>query len=231
MRQKVINEFNNTASLFYIVIGGINDIASRAIVDAIAELKKSKYYKAEVKAGAEYSMKKFYDYENKLKQPLSDRFQLYMDVTDEVYSLLYNDMECLRMAFKSELDKHGIKDANLISHIELAHTLIGYSIFSFDCFFKNAMEKYGRNFKNAFLEGRLSKTRDGWEKVHKRFAHSIRDIDFNNSPMCRSAMLVLENKLTSGDLFNCAGARALKINPDCLKDLSQEDIDELKKYE
>ena len=44
-------------------------------------------------------------------------------------------------------------------------------------------------------------------------------------------MLVLENKLTSGDLFNCAGARALKINPDCLKDLSQEDIDELKKYE
>lgn len=122
MRKQIIDDFNNVASLFYIIVGSVNDIASRAIVDATSELRKTKHFKSEVKSGAEYSMKKFYEYENKLKRPLSDRFKLYMDITDEVYFLLCNDMERLRLAFKSEMDKHNIEDANLISHVELAHT-------------------------------------------------------------------------------------------------------------
>ena len=161
MRKQIIDDFNNVALLFYIIVGSVNDIASRAIVDATSELRKSKYFKAEVKSGAKYSLKKFYEYEDKLKRPLSDRFKLYMDITDEVYSLLHNEMERLRLAFKAEMDKHDIEDANIVSHVELAHTLIGYSIFTFDNFFKNAKEKHGRNFKNAFLSGRLSAVMNG----------------------------------------------------------------------
>lgn len=231
MRKQIIDDFNNVASLFYIVVGSVNDIASRAIVDATSELRKSKYFKAEVKSGAEYSLKKFYEYEDKLKRPLSDRFKLYMDITDEVYSLLHNDMECLRLAFKTEMDKHNIEDANIVSHVELAYTLIGYSIFTFDNFFKNAKEKYGRNFKNAFLSGRLSSVMNGWEKVKRRFAFAIKDLDFNSSEICKDAMYVIESKLTGEAIFNTAGARALKLNPECMKNLSKEDLKELKLLE
>ena len=231
MRKQIIDDFNNVASLFYIIVGSVNDIASRAIVDATSELRKSKYFKAEVKSGAEYSMKKFYEYESKLKRPLSDRFKLYMDITDEVYSLSCNDMERLRLAFKAEMDKHNIEDANLISHVELAHTLIGYSIFTFDNFFKNAKEKHGRNFKNAFLSGRLSAVMNGWEKVRRRFAFTIKDLDFNGSETCKKAMYVIENKLTSETIFNTAGARALKLNPECMENLNEEDLKELKLLE
>lgn len=231
MRKQIIDDFNNVASLFYIIVGSVNDIASRAIVDATSELRKSKYFKAEVKSGAEYSMKKFYEYESKLKRPLSDRFKLYMDITDEVYSLLCNDMERLRLAFKAEMDKHNIEDANIVSHVELAHTLIGYSIFTFDNFFKNAKEKHGRNFKNAFLSGRLSAVMNGWEKVRRRFAFTIKDLDFNGSEACKKAMYVIENKLTGETIFNTAGARALKLNPECMKNLNEEDLKELKLLE
>lgn len=231
MRKQIIDDFNNVASLFYIIVGSVNDIASRAIVDATSELRKSKYFKAEVKSGAKYSLKKFYEYEDKLKRPLSDRFKLYMDITDEVYSLLHNEMERLRLAFKAEMDKHDIEDANIVSHVELAHTLIGYSIFTFDNFFKNAKEKHGRNFKNAFLSGRLSAVMNGWEKVRRRFAFTIKDLDFNGSETCKKAMYVIENKLTSETIFNTAGARALKLNPECMENLNEEDLKELKLLE
>ena len=231
MRKQIIDDFNNVASLFYIIVGSVNDIASRAIVDATSELRKSKYFKAEVRSGAKYSLKKFYEYEDKLKRPLSDRFKLYMDITDEVYSLLHNEMERLRLAFKAEMDKHDIEDANIVSHVELAHTLIGYSIFTFDNFFKNAKEKHGRNFKNAFLSGRLSAVMNGWEKVRRRFAFTIKDLDFNGSETCKKAMYVIENKLTSETIFNTAGARALKLNPECMENLNEEDLKELKLLE
>lgn len=56
-------------------------------------------------------------------------------------------------------------------------------------------------------------------------------MDFNGSEACKKAMYVIESKLTGEAIFNTAGARALKLNPECMENLNEEDLKELKLLE
>lgn len=56
-------------------------------------------------------------------------------------------------------------------------------------------------------------------------------IDFNESWTCRMALRVIEVKLTGEELFNRAGAMAIRLNPECEKYLSDEDKKILKEFE
>lgn len=93
--KNIERDFAHTASLFYIVIGAVNDLASHAMTDAVEAVRKSGHYRHSVKHHIREAQRKFDDYERMMKEQLTDRFPLFMDITDEVYEMIRPDIERL----------------------------------------------------------------------------------------------------------------------------------------
>lgn len=134
--KNIKRDFGHTASLFYIVIGAVNDLASHAMTDAVEAVRKSRHYRHSVKYHIREAQRKFDDYERMMKEQLTDRFPLFMDITDEVYEMIRPDMERLYFSFKSELDKHREPESELKARMETAIAMLDLAVYMFDRFFE-----------------------------------------------------------------------------------------------
>ncbi len=229
--KNIESDFGHTASLFYIVIGAVNDLASHAMTDAMEAVRKSGHYRHSVKYHIREAQRKFDGYERMMKEQLTDRFPLFMDITDEVYEMIRPDMEKLYFSFKSELDKHREPESELKARMETAIAMLDLAVYMFDRFFDSARERTKADFRPMFLPGRLGGVAKSWHEAFAPLDKSKDTIDFNESGTCRMALRVIEVKLTGEELFNRAGAMAIRLNPDCEKYLSEEDKKILKEFE
>ena len=141
------SDFGHTASLFYIVIGAVNDLASHAMTDAVEAVRKSRHYRHRVKYHIREAQRKFDGYERMMKGQLTDRFPLFMDITDEVYEMIRPDMEKLYFSFKSELDKHREPESELKARMETAIAMLDLAVYMFDRFFDSARERTKADFR------------------------------------------------------------------------------------
>ena len=230
LREKI----DRSCAAAYIIVCCGNDLAGMALHDAIEELRKySNMYRMGVKKAAKASEERFGKYESLLRETLSDRFQLWMDIADGVNERMSHHVFNLYMAFKQYLDENGIKLSTLRAHVFTADTLLKIAIRNFDDFFNVAKENTGKDLSRVFIPARLGCVSSSFDVVCDAVSKTdggIGDIDFNKSPQCRLAVEVICRQIANHEMFNIAGFEALKLNPEYIDNLSDDDKRMLEEY-
>ena len=245
--QMYINaEFAHLNSLMNLVIGAVNTIAGKAVIDAKDELFKRKdLWRFEIKKNARLAEDAYYAYEKVHTRNFGDRYNLFLDYLNAVEDNIEKDVNMLTMSIAQVLTKHNQKDSMLKAQIETARTMCQYACDIFDTIIREANKKVSdlciQNFKSVrlrkpfdytpyFAPARLTSVFHYWDKVTSRLSKTEGNlpISLNDDPNCKLAFQIIERKLTSEDFLNKAGYDALKLNPECIKgSISKEDLKEL----
>ena len=245
--QKHIGEnFNKLNSLINCVVGAVNTIAGKAVVDTKNELYKRKdLWRQEIKLNARLAEKAYYDYERLHTRNFGDRYNLFLDYLSAVEDSIAKDVNMLTYSIAQVLTKHNQTDAMLKAQVETARTMSQYACDIFDTIIREANKKVSdlciQNFKSVrlrkpfdytpyFAPARLTSVFHYWDKVTSRLCKTEgkEPISLNDDPNCKLAFQIIERKLTSEDFLNKAGYDALKLNPECIKgSISEEDLKEL----
>ena len=245
--QKHIGEnFNKLNSLINCVVGAVNTIAGKAVIDTKNELYKRKdLWRHEVKLNARLAEKAYYDYEAIHTRNFGDRYNLFLDYLSAVEDNIAKDVNMLTYSIAQVLTKHNQTDAMLKAQVETARTMSQYACDIFDTIIREANKKVSdlciQNFKSVrlrkpfdytpyFAPARLTSVYHYWDKVTARLCKTEgkEPISLNDDPNCKLAFQIIERKLTSEDFLNKAGYDALKLNPECIKgSISGEDLKEL----
>ena len=244
--QKHIGEnFNKLNSLINCVVGAVNTIAGKAVIDTKNELYKRKdLWRQEIKMNARLAEKAYYDYEAIHTRNFGDRYNLFLDYLSAVEDSIAKDVNMLTYSIAQVLTRHNQTDAMLKAQIETARTMTQYACDIFDTIIREANKKVSdlciQNFKSVrlrkpfdytpyFAPARLTSVFHYWDKVTSRLCKTEGNlpISLNDDPNCKLAFQIIERKLTSEDFLNKAGYDALKLNPDCISSIAEEDYQEL----
>ena len=244
--QKHIGEnFNKLNSLINCVVGAVNTIAGKAVIDTKNELYKRKdLWRQEIKMNARLAEKAYYDYEAIHTRNFGDRYNLFLDYLSAVEDSIAKDVNMLTYSIAQVLTKHNQTDAMLKAQVETARTMSQYACDIFDTIIREANKKVSdlciQNFKSVrlrkpfdytpyFAPARLTSVFHYWDKVTSRLCKTEGNlpISLNDDPNCKLAFQIIERKLTSEDFLNKAGYDALKLNPDCISSIAEEDYQEL----
>ena len=245
--QKHIEEnFNKLNSLINLVVGAVNTIAGRAVFDAKSELFKRKdIYRQEVKMNAKLAEKAYYDYERLHTRNFGGRYNMFLDYLSAVEDNIAKDIDILTYSIAQVLTKNNQKDAMLKAKVETARTMCEYACCMFDRLIKEAntrlraeqVKMFGLqvtskpfDFMPYFAPARLTKVFHYWDKVTAKICKTDKDserIALNDDPNCKLAFEIIERKVTSEDFINKAGYEALKLNPEHVREISEEDYNEL----
>ena len=244
--QKHIGEnFNKLNSLINCVVGAVNTIAGKAVIDTKNELYKRKdLWRQEIKMNARLAEKAYYDYEAIHTRNFGDRYNLFLDYLSAVEDSIAKDVNMLTYSIAQVLTKHNQTDAMLKAQVETARTMSQYACDIFDTIIREANKKVSdlciQNFKSVrlrkpfdytpyFAPARLTSVYHYWDKVTAKLCKTEGNvpISLNDDPNCKLAFQIIERKLTSDDFLNKAGYDALKLNPDCISSIAEEDYQEL----
>ena len=244
--QKHIGEnFNKLNSLINCVVGAVNTIAGKAVIDTKNELYKRKdLWRQEIKMNARLAEKAYYDYEAIHTRNFGDRYNLFLDYLSAVEDSIAKDVNMLTYSIAQVLTKGNQTDAMLKAQIETARTMTQYACDIFDTIIREANKKVSelciQNFKSVrlrkpfdytpyFAPARLTSVFHYWDKVTAKLCKTEGNvpISLNDDPNCKLAFNIIERKLTSEDFLNKAGYDALKLNPDCISSIAKEDYQEL----
>ena len=245
--QKHIGEnFNKLNSLINCVVGAVNTIAGKAVIDTKNELYKRKdLWRQEIKMNARLAEKAYYDYEAIHTRNFGDRYNLFLDYLSAVEDSIAKDVNMLTYSIAQVLTKHNQTDAMLKAQVETARTMSQYACDIFDTIVREANKKVSelciQNFKSVrlrkpfdytpyFAPARITPVYHYWDKVTAKLCKTEGNvpISLNDDPNCKLAFQIIERKLTSEDFLNKAGYDALKLNPECIKgSISKEDLKEL----
>ena len=244
--QKHIGEnFNKLNSLINCVVGAVNTIAGKAVIDTKNELYKRKdLWRHEIKMNARLAEKAYYDYEAIHTRNFGDRYNLFLDYLSAVEDSITKDVNMLTYSIAQVLTKANQTDAMLKAQIETARTMTQYACDIFDTIIREANKKVSelciQNFKSVrlrkpfdytpyFAPARLTSVFHYWDKVTSKLCKTEGNlpISLNDDPNCKLAFQIIERKLTSEDFLNKAGYDALKLNPECISSIAEEDYQEL----
>ena len=244
--QAYINaEFAHLNSLMNLVIGAVNTIAGKAVIDAKDELFKRKdLWRFEIKKNARLAEDAYYEYEKIHTRNFGDRYNLFLDYLNAVEDNIEKDVNMLTMSIAQVLTKRNQKDSMLKAKVETARTMSEYACSMFDMLIEKANNKVNTrciklilsrkmkpfDFKPSFAAGRITGVFHYWDKVTSLICkpdHKGESITLNDDPNCKLAFEIIERKITSEDFLNKAGYDALLLNPDCISTIAAEDYQEL----
>ena len=247
MSMYINEQFYKLNSLVNLVVGAVNTIAGKAVIDAKNKLYKRKdLWRHEIKYNARLAEKKYYDYEKVHMRNFGVRYNLFLDYLSAIEDNIGKDVDMLTYSIAQVLSKHNQTDAMLKAQIETARTMCEYACCVFDRLMKEANKKvYNESCKYSFSAMQVEKPFDytpyfapvrltsvfcHWDKVTARLCKSENDvpISLDDDPNCKLAFEIIERKIVSEDFLNKAGYDALKLNPECIKEsISDEDLKEL----
>ena len=247
MSMYINEQFYKLNSLVNLVVGAVNTIAGKAVIDAKNKLYKRKdLWRHEIKYNARLAEKKYYDYEKVHMRNFGVRYNLFLDYLSAIEDNIRKDVDMLTYSIAQVLSKHNQTDAMLKAQIETARTMCEYACCVFDRLMKEANKKvYNESCKYSFSAMQVEKPFDytpyfapvrltsvfcHWDKVTARLCKSENDvpISLDDDPNCKLAFEIIERKIVSEDFLNKAGYDALKLNPECIKEsISDEDLKEL----
>ncbi|MGN1158299.1 MAG: hypothetical protein ACI4TK_19170 [Agathobacter sp.] len=238
-------EFAHLNSLMNLVIGAVNTIAGKAVIDAKDELYQRKdLWRFDIKKNARLAEDSYYEYEKIHTRNFGDRYNLFLDYLSAVEDNIAKDVNMLTMSIAQVLTKHNQKDSMLKAKVETARTMSEYACSMFDMLIEKANTKVNTycmnlilsrkmkpfNFKPYFEAGKITGVFHYWDKVTSVLCkpdNKGESITLNDDPNCKLAFEIIERKITSEDFLNKAGYDALQLNPDCISTIAAEDYQEL----
>lgn len=146
--------------------------------------------------------------------------------SDRVIDLSENDITLFRISIKQTLDDNGIRDAELLSYLETARTLLEMAVAHFDSVMKQAANDYGVNYRKAFCEFDATDVYERWQKVCEmlyRHYDADSDIDLNTE---RTTQLFnkMGNMFADGEYVGECLHDAMVEHPDFMNEIDVKEV-------
>lgn len=231
-KQKTLGNIDRCCSLFYVAMASIYNVAQSAMVDAHAFLRLHPAYRQEVKRSAKKALLAYERLDKALQQTLGDRYQLWLDLSDNVDDEMRSHIQTLRLSFDAWLLRYNVQEHALLAHMETALTIVRMAQQTFGILFDKFDEQIHVNLRPLFAGADFRDVLFWWQRATDTLIKMYQPkehINFNQSKDINLAFEIIAKKLTDEHIFNRASEQALKQNPDKWHLLDEEDRMRLKK--
>ena len=193
---EVVRTLEKLNGLYFITVSSLHSVAQATMVDAMSQMRGTKYFRHRTKQLAKEAMKKYDEWEKHMREKLKDHYQYWLDLSDMVYEQVQDDIGTLRLKVKKVLEVNNEKDCELKSYV-LCSMLMTDVAASFKPVHRLWAEACGPmlNIEND------------------------EEVNLNDIPEVDAAIKAIQKKIYNPEIYNKACEYSLKLNlPEDLQD-------------
>lgn len=134
-RERELAALNKNIEVIVSVVYNIlltNDICCGKIIEAVDEIKKSKYYSFKMKEHVNKLDKERRRYEKYMNSIIKDLGWYFADLNDNFMDTVANDIDILYFSMKKVFDREKYEDSSMLAKVELARSLCEFSCCQYD---------------------------------------------------------------------------------------------------
>lgn len=223
---------NEMAEHFWPMIGTANHMAFQAIDDAVEMMKEAGMLRQKEKVHAQKAIVEYHRYEfaayQHFKQINDGRFALWQDLIGRAAVKMEPDVIKLHYAIKQVIDRHGVKNSDVLAQIQTGLALVTLATMMFDELMNLYQPRTMINVTDMFKAGRLTSVERHWREVGEITGKRVmQDVNLRDDPTCQLGVRVILERYRSADILNEAAGEALRLNPEAWKYVSDEERERL----
>lgn len=235
-KERFMEGFDNTNMLVNTFIGIANEVARIAISEAIETLKKTQYYKHQIKHLAKETFRQQEAYENLHNQNFGDRLKLWIDFLDSVEEVYRPHIFNIYMSLKQAMDRSRQSETDLKAKLECGRICAMLAVSQFDELMASAKSRWEVDYTSLFVPARYDGPLKTWTDLCSHIVvdeHPETPTSLSEDKNCKLAVEILKMKLNNSDMMNKVGAKAIYLNKEVARKYANEkDLVELeKKYQ
>lgn len=211
--------YDRTCSTFYMIVGSAYNCAHSAMVDAVNELKTTKWWRHNIKKESKAALQCYDVLNRRLRLQLSDRYLLWLDVTDSVYEEMQPHIRNLFFVCDAALLRNGIEDHRLRALMLTASAVIDVARNTFDDVMETSRRAIGVDLTPLFAEGTFKDVQHHWNNcvAPMLVTPGHEDLDLHDDANCRLAVDVILARMADLDMFDRAGAYGMQYNEEVVR--------------
>ena len=217
--KRTMDAVNDQCSLYYIIIGSVYNLAQSSMLDAKVMLQETKHWKHEVKRDVNKALAAYDAWNSKMKVQLRDRYQMWLDISDDVAEKMKMHVQKLKWSYDAVLMKHTDTEHLLKAHLLTALTMKDLALSTFRKYIADGSEKTKVDMSLLFSkESSFKDVATNWEKAVSRVLKcSGGDIDCNKDSNCVLAADIISRKLVDFKMYEEACGYGAEYNPEVIE--------------
>lgn len=217
--KRTMDAVNDQCSLYYIIIGSVYNLAQSSMLDAKVLLQETKHWKHEVKRDVNKALAAYDAWNSKMKVQLWDRYQMWLDISDDVAEKMKMHVQKLRWSYDAVLMKHNDTEHLLKAHLLTALTMNDLALSTFRKYIADGSEKTKVDMSLLFSkEGSFKDVAKNWENAVRRVLKCRGgDIDCNKDNNCVLAADIISRKLADFGMYEEACGYGAEYNPEVIE--------------
>lgn len=217
--KRTMDAVNDQCSLYYIIIGSVYNLAQSSMLDAKVMLQETKHWKHEVKRDVNKALAAYDAWNSKMKVQLWDRYQMWLDISDDVAEKMKMHVQKLKWSYDAVLMKHNDTEHLLKAHLLTALTMNDLALSTFKKYIADGSEKTKVDMSLLFSkESSFKDVAKNWENAVRRVLKcSGGDIDCNKDSNCVLAADIISRKLADFGMYEEACGYGAEYNPEVIE--------------
>lgn len=217
--KRTMDAVNDQCSLYYIIIGSVYNLAQSSMLDAKVMLQETKHWKHEVKRDVNKALAAYDAWNSKMKVQLWDRYQMWLDISDDVADKMKMHVQKLRWSYDAVLMKHNDTEHLLKAHLLTALTMNDLALSTFRKYIADGSEKTKVDMSLLFSkESSFKDVAKNWENAVRRVLKCDGgDIDCNKDSNCVLAADIISRKLANFGMYEEACGYGAEYNPEVIE--------------
>lgn len=232
-----MNLRDHVAAMYWAIIEPIANMAIMEINDAYAELSADKtLFRHAVKHNARQTLQRIEAYEKRLEEVMrrnlnGDRWQYWLDYSDEQYERMRPHVRMLRMTIYQELTKHSEEPRQLKMLLVSSNALADYAVNIHNLYFQRSVEIHHVNLAQRYAPFCIQPISKLWGEVVDAICVSNKDINTSNKDIKLAMNAIHANSISLQALEEC-GKKAFELNSDITNKYSNplNTIEHVEKY-
>lgn len=222
-KERIDKEFETLAPKVNVFISALNTMAGRELYDAVALLRKSKYYRHTVKVDIEKAYAEYERYEEFYKKKLGEeRFRFYLNYLDSVEEITEEYTKAMYERLREIMRLNGEDEYEMKSKCEMAYILTTFSCDTFDGLMRTSRGHVGVDFTRSFKDTRLTKMRNHIKRVCNVVCRGKqRVVSLNDDEQFQKACVALYDLLCEEDTLERASHMAVNVDRELSMKLSE----------
>lgn len=222
--KRTMDAVNDQCSLYYIIIGSVYNLAQSSMLDAKVMLEETKHWKHEVKRDVNKALAAYDAWNSKMKVQLWDRYQMWLDISDDVAEKMKMHVQKLKWSYDAVLMKHNDTEHLLKAHLLTALTMNDLALQTFRKYIADGSEKTKVDMSLLFSkESSFKDVAKNWENAVRRILKcSGGDIDCNKDSNCVLAADIISRKLADFKMYEEACGYGAEYNPEVIEKYIEE---------
>ncbi len=217
--KRTMDAVNDQCSLYYIIIGSVYNLAQSSMLDAKVMLEETKHWKHEVKRDVNKALAAYDTWNSKMKAQLRDRYQMWLDISDDVAEKMKMHVQKLRWSYDAVLMRYNDTEHLLKAHLLTALTMNDLALLTFRKYIADGSEKTKVDMSLLFSK------ESSFKDVAKNYENAVRrvlkcsggDIDCNKDNNCQLAADIISRKLANFGMYEEACGYGAEYNPEVIE--------------